>query len=254
MLPFTAEILFSSFEQYNRALWPLPIVASALGIVMLALALRPARAGDRAIGMLLALAWLWVGVGYHILHFAALDFAAPVVAGNALLGIAASIAPVGTVIRRGATVEVLATGAPLLAAPAYGAFFVVQGLLLGWRALVRNGLAFRFTGDLFGWCGLALALAAALAWPLADGLWSPGWPSVRVVGLAPGPTAVFNLGMLLLSAGRTPLHLALIPLLWTLIAGATAWILSIPQDLALPVVGIGAIVLILWKNRRYEHA
>ena len=214
MLPFTAEILFSSFEQYNRALWPLPVVAPALGIVMLALALRPARAGDRAIGMLLALAWLWVGVGYHILHFAALDFAAP----------------------------------------AYGAFFVVQGLLLGWSALVRNGLAFRFTGDLFGWCGLALALAAALAWPLADGLWSPGWPSVRVVGLAPGPTAVFTLGMLLLGVGRTPLHLALIPLLWTLIAGATAWILSIPQDLALPVVGIGAIVLILWKNRRYEHA
>ena len=59
---------------------------------------------------------------------------------------------------------------------------------------------------------------------------------------------------LLLGAGRTPLHLALIPLLWTLIAGATAWILGIPQDLALPVVGIGAIVLILWKNRRYEHA
>ena len=214
MLPFTAEILFSSFEQYNRALWPLPVVAPALGIVMLALALRPARAGDRAIGMLLALAWLWVGVGYHILHFAALDFAAP----------------------------------------AYGAFFVVQGLLLGWSALVRNGLSFRFKGDLFGWCGLALALAAALAWPLADGLWSPGWPSVRVVGLAPGPTAVFTLGMLLLGVGRTPLHLALIPLLWTLIAGATAWILSIPQDLVLPVVGIGAIVLILWKNRRYEHA
>jgi hypothetical protein len=214
MLPFTAEILFSNFEQYNRALWPLPIVAPALGIVMLALALRPARAGDRAIGMLLALAWLWVGVGYHILHFAALDFAAP----------------------------------------AYGAFFVVQGLLLGWSALVRNGLAVRFTGDLFGWCGLALVLAAALAWPLADGLWSPGWPSVRVVGLAPGPTAVFTLGMLLLGARRTPLHLALIPLLWTLIAGATAWILSIPQDLALPVVGIGAIVLILWKHRRYERA
>ena len=214
MLPFTAEILFSSFEQYNRALWPLPIVAPALGIVMLALALRPVRHGDRAIGTLLALAWLWVGVGYHILHFAALDFAAP----------------------------------------AYGAFFVVQGLLLGWSALVQNGLAFRFTGDLFGWCGLALALAAALAWPLADGLWSPGWPSVRLVGLAPGPTAVFTLGMLLLSVGRTPLHLALIPLLWTLIAGATAWILNIPQDLALPVVGIGAIVLIPSKNRRYERA
>jgi Family of unknown function (DUF6064) len=214
MLPFTAEILFSSFEQYNRALWPLPIVAPALALASLARALRPVRHGERAIGAFLALAWLWVGLGYFILHFAALDFSAPI----------------------------------------YGAFFVLEGLLFGWSAVVRNRLAFRGTGDLFCWCGLALGLAAALAWPLADALLGQGWASARVVGLAPGPTAVFTLGMLLLSAGRTPLHLAVIPLLWTLIAGATAWILSIPQDLVLPVVGIGAFVLMLWKNRRRERS
>jgi hypothetical protein len=210
MLPFTAEILFSSFEQYHRALWPLPILAPALALVILALARRPVRGGDRAIGALLALAWLWVGLGYFILHFAAYDFAAL----------------------------------------AYGAFFVLQALLLIWSAVVRNRLAFRSTRDLFCWCGLALGLAAALAWPLAEALFGPGWANARVVGLAPGPTAVFTLGMLLLSAGRTPLHLAVIPLLWTLIAGATASILGIPQDLALPVAGLGAFALILGKNRR----
>jgi Family of unknown function (DUF6064) len=212
MLPFTAEILFSSFEHYNRALWPLPIIAPALALAILALALRSVRHGDRAIGALLGLAWLWVGFGYFILHFAAFDFIAPI----------------------------------------YGAFFVLQALLLNWSAVVRNRLAFRFTGDLFGWCGLALVLAAALAWPLADSLWGQGWASARLVGLAPGPTAVFTLGMLL-CAGRTPLHLAVIPLLWTLIAGVTAWILSIAQDLALPIVGISAFVLMLWKNRRKKH-
>jgi hypothetical protein len=41
----------------------------------------------------------------------------PLITGNALFGIAASIAPVGAVIRRGATVEVLTTAAPLLAPP-----------------------------------------------------------------------------------------------------------------------------------------
>jgi len=41
----------------------------------------------------------------------------PLIAGNALFGIAASIAPLGAVISRGAAVEVLATGTPLLAAP-----------------------------------------------------------------------------------------------------------------------------------------
>jgi hypothetical protein len=213
MLPFTAEILFSSFEQYNRALWPLPILAPTLALALVFLTLRPVRHGDRAIGALVALGWLWVGLGYFLLHFAALDFSAPI----------------------------------------YGAFFVLQALLLIRTAAVRGRLAFRFTGDPFGWCGLFLALAAALAWPLADALLGQGWASARVVGLAPGPTAVFTLGLLLLCAGRTPLHLAVIPLLWTLIAGATAWILSIPQDLALPVAGIGALVLMRWKNRREKR-
>ena len=210
MLPFTAEILFSSFETYNLALWPLPILAPVLAVALVLPTLRRVRHGDRGIGALLALAWAWVGVGYFILHFAAFDFAAPL----------------------------------------YGALFVLQALLLAWIGVVRDRLLFRFAGDPLGWCGLALALAAALAGPLGDGLLGQGWASARVVGLAPGPTAVFTLGMLLLTAGRTPLHLAILPLLWTLVAGATAWILSIPQDLALPIVGVGAFALILWKNRQ----
>ena len=212
MLPFTAEILFASFAQYNQALWPLMILAPVLALALVVLALRPVRHGARAIGTLLALAWLWVGIGYHFLHLATLDFAAPI----------------------------------------YGAFFVLQGLLLAWTGVVRDRLVFGFGADLFGWCGLALALAA-VTWPLADALLGPGWASVRIVGLAPGPTAVFTLGLLLLTAGRAPLHLALIPLLWTLVAGARGWILAIPQDLALPVAGIAAVALILWKNRSFAR-
>jgi len=60
--------------------------------------------------------------------------------------------------------------------------------------------------------------------------------------------------MLLLVVGRTPLRLAIIPLTWTLVAGATAWILAIPQDLALPAAGIGAFARILWKNQGVEEA
>jgi hypothetical protein len=213
MLPFTAETLFSSFEQYNRALWPLPILALALALAIIILALRPVQGGGRAIGALLAAAWVWIGVGYHYLHFAAIDFAAPL----------------------------------------YGAFFVLEGVLFAWTGVVRGNVAFRFGADLFGWAGLALAIAAALAWPLAD-LCCHGWPSLRVAGLAPGPTAAFTLGLLLLTEGRTPLHLAVIPLLWTLVAGATAWILAIPQDLALPLAGLCGFALVLWKNRRQTRA
>ena len=92
-----------------------------------------------------------------------------------------------------------------------------------------------------------------LAWPLAD-LSGHGWPSLRVAGLAPDPTAAFTLGLLLLTRGRTPVHLAVIPLLWIVVAGATAWILAIPQDLALPLAGLCGFALVLWKNRRQTRA
>ena len=75
-----------------------------------------------------------------------------------------------------------------------------------------------------------------------------------MVGLAPGPTAVFTLGLLLLTARPHAAPPRVIPLLWTLVAGATAWILAIPQDLALPVAGLGGFALILWKNRRQARA
>jgi hypothetical protein len=147
MLPFTAEILFASFAQYNRALWPLPILAPGLALAVIFLTLRPVRHGDRAIATLLAAAWLWIGVGYFYLHFATIDFAAPV----------------------------------------YGFFFVLQGLLLAWTGVVRGNLALRFGADLAGCCGLALAIAA-VAWPLADGFramagkaraWSASHPARR---------------------------------------------------------------------------
>ena len=213
MLPFTADVLFSGFEQYNRALWPLPVLASVLALAAILLTLRPVRGGDRAIGALLTIAWLWVGVGYHLMHHAAIDFAAPL----------------------------------------YGAFFGIQALLLAWTGVVRGGLAFRFRADPFGCTGLALALGATILWPIADGLLGFGWQSARLVGLAPAPTAVFTLGLLLLTNGRTPLHLTVIPLLWTLVAGATAWVLSIPQDLFLPVAGLGGLCLILSKNRQQRR-
>ena len=70
---------------------------------------------------------------------------------------------------------------------------------------------------------------------------------------APGPTAVFTLGVLLPAEGRTPLHLTALPVLWSLIAGVTAWELAVVEDVALPLIGLGTLALIVWKNQRRRH-
>jgi hypothetical protein len=68
-------------------------------------------------------------------------------------------------------------------------------------------------------------------------------------GVAPCPTTIFTMGLLLLTEGRTPPHLAIIPVLWALVGGSAVWLLGVPEDLALPIAGLSGLGLILWKNR-----
>lgn len=74
MLPFSRAAFLSLFEQYNAAIWPAPVIAGLLGVVVLALALRPLPGSSRVISLLLSLAWLWNGVVYHGLYFAGINF------------------------------------------------------------------------------------------------------------------------------------------------------------------------------------
>lgn len=214
MLPFTADVLFSVVAQYNRAIWPAQIIAYVLGLAVILLIFRPVPHGDRLVGALLAAAWAWIGVAYYLLHVATIDFAAP----------------------------------------AYAAAFVIQGLLFAWTGAIRGKVAFRFRADPAGWAGLGLVFFAMAIYPLAGWLAGHGWPRTPLFGVAPGPTTIFTVGMLLLVEGRTPLHLVVLPVLWLLVGGAAAWLLNIPEDVALPLAGIGVFCLILWKNRRRTRA
>lgn len=210
MLPYTTEVLFSLFDQYNRQIWPLHIVFYGLAIVSIALMLWPNRHGARIISLMLAAAWAWTAMAFHYLQFATINFAAPF----------------------------------------YALLFLVQALLLVWSGVFGNRIDYRLRVDLFGGIGLALMLYALAGCPLLDWLAGNDWHSVRLFGVAPQPTMVFSAGVLLLARPRTPLYLLAIPVLWALIAGATAWVLQLTQD----YVACGAVIvtsfLAIWKNRR----
>jgi len=132
--PFTAEVYFSLFETYNRAIWPAQLVAYALGIAIVFLALRPTPAGPRIALAVLSAFWLWNGIAYHFMHFLQINFAA--------LG--------------------------------FGALFVLQGVLFAAMAVRGGRLprlrADQFGGAGLLLCVLALAAYPLLGW-LADHGW-----------------------------------------------------------------------------------
>ena len=209
LVPFTREVFLGLFEQYNAAVWPGQFAAYAVGILILLSAVRRQKGNGPLIAAALAAAWIWNAVAYHMVHFATIVWAAW----------------------------------------AFGAAFVLQGLLFLVTGVVRDRLAFRFEGGVIGWAGIGVALFAMIGYPLIGILTGQSLPRIPPFGLAPCPTAIFTLGVLLLAEPPVPLHLLIVPVLWSIVGGSAAWVLGVPQDLALPVAAVLTIVLAIGKNR-----
>jgi uncharacterized protein DUF6064 len=124
--------------------------------------------------------------------------------------------------------------------------FVAQALLLVWSGVVRKRLMMRLQAEGLGAAGLTIFLFALIAQPLIGPLLGRQWAAAEIFGLAPDPTAVATLGVLL--AARQPLwELLVLPCVWCAISGATLWTMQSPDALLLP--GVAALVLLLtaWR-------
>ena len=210
MLPFTAEQFLAVFAGYNAAVWPAQLVAYGLGAVAVALALRPSTRSDRVIAATLAVMWAWTGVAYHMLHFAAINAAAPV----------------------------------------FGALFVAQALLLLHFGIVRSRLRFGSGARLSAPLGWALVVYASVAYPLIGIATGHGDPELPMFGITPCPVTIFTLGMILLTTAPVPKSLLAVPAIWSLVGGSAAFLLGIAQDWPLIVSGLVVAPLVLVRNRR----
>lgn len=205
MILYSREVFLSVLGAYNESLWPAQILALPLGLLALALALRPRPGSDRLIAGLLAAAWLWVGAVYFLDRMATIDYAAP----------------------------------------AFGGLFILQGLLLAGLGSLAGKLAFRFDGGPAHRLGLGVALFALVGLPAI------GWLADQALfGLAPGPTALFTLGLLVLATGWARFVLAVAPLLWCLFAAWAARELEMAAEQTLPVAALVAVVAVLWRGAR----
>ena len=210
LVPFSRDVFLGLFERYNAAVWPGHLVAYAVAVLILLSAVRQQRGNGPLIAAALAAAWVWSGIVFHMTHFATLVWAAW----------------------------------------AFGAAFVLQGLLFLVSGVLRDRLAFRFEGGIAGWAGLGLAVFAMAGYPVVGVLAGQSLAQTAPFGLAPCPTAIFTLGILLLAEPPVPLHLLVIPVLWAVVGGAIGWVLDMPRDLALPIAAVLAAVLAGANNRR----
>jgi hypothetical protein len=70
-----------------------------------------------------------------------------------------------------------------------------------------------------------------------------GWRQLELFGLAPDPTAIGTLGVVLSSSGRAQWRLLVIPGMWCAISGATLWVLGSKDALVPPVAAALAILI-----------
>lgn len=197
MLPYSLDAWFSLIARMNAELAIFVVIALLLGTFVLALTWWPEFADHKEPAAVerrvgLAIAAGWIAAG-AVFH--------------------------------GFYLEPMFFGAPWLMV-----LFVGQGLLLATVAFVRP-VASALEPTPRVWLGRGLMVYALVGMPLLDLLLGPGWPALRVVGLAPEAMIVFSSGWLLTRrADWRPPVLAVLPALGGAWVGYQALALDWPID------------------------
>jgi uncharacterized membrane protein len=121
------------------------------------------------------------------------------------------------------------------AARYYAVGFALQAALLVWTGTIRDRLRFT-TETTAAKVGFALLLYALAIHPLLAPLAGRPWTQAEIFGLAPDPTALGTLGILL-AATRPHWHLLALPILWCVITALTLWTME-QAEAAVPLVTV----------------
>jgi hypothetical protein len=200
-LLFSPRTYYRLLERHNETVWPGQILTVGLGIGVLGLLQRSAPWQGRVISAIVA--GLWAGVAWWFLF------------------------------KRYATINWLATY--------FAWLFLAQAMLIAWLGVVRARLRYRPGKGLGARVGIGLFVLAVVLYPMLAPLAGRSWYQAEIFGVAPDPTVVATLGLLLLIEGRRRWELLIIPILWCAISGATLWAMGSPEVLVPPVAALLAL-------------
>lgn len=201
LLLFSPQTYYRQFELHNVEWWPLPMLGLALGFAQLLSLSRGVPRSKRLALATLALCWVWVAWAFLWQRYSAIN-------------------------------------------PAGGYFalaFTIEALLLLWLAITHGGPRVEEVPAVRRYTGAGILLYALLLHPLAGLLQGRSLAQAEILGMAPDPTALAALGILLMACGRNFWLFALIPLLWCLISGATLWAMQTADFFVSPLLALLAV-------------
>jgi hypothetical protein len=127
------------------------------------------------------------------------------------------------------------------AATWFAAGFALEAALIFWSGVLRAPIVVR------PGVGLAIFLFALVVEPLIGPLFGRAWSGIEIFGLAPDPTTVATLGVLVASE-RPRWSLMILPLAWCMASGATLWAMAAPDAFVPPLAAAAALFIAAWKT------
>ena len=118
------------------------------------------------------------------------------------------------------------------------------------EAVLLLGVTFRARVDFVGKLGVSLFVFSLAVYPLLAPLLGRGWRQSETFGVAPDPTVLATLGLLLVAEQPPPWWILPVPLLWCLVSGATLWAMGSPEVWIL--VSVAIVVLVARRLRRSD--
>jgi Family of unknown function (DUF6064) len=201
-LMFSPRTYYRLFELYNLAVWPAHLLALAGAAAVLGAPWRRAPWAGRLVAAILVAAWAWIAGAYLLTRYDDINWAARY----------------------------------------YAIGFAVQAVLLGWSGIIRDRSAVHWSAGFAPRVGLAFFLLGVVAYPLLAPLLGRPWTQAEVFAIAPDPTIMATLGVLLAAERRSGI-LLVIPLLWCAVSGATLWTMDAPEWFVMPAAASVTIVL-----------
>lgn len=176
-IPFTPEVYFRLIERVNETWWPVQLLALALGLAALILAVR---GNARWALALLAPAWAFSGIVFHLHYYAEIN----------------------------------------VAATWFGYLFIAQAvLLLALAATMGKPDPSSHPGRWRTVTGVAITVVGLLPSSLVSLARSENWSQSEFFALHPDPTALATIGLVILCLRGLKTGLAaLIPIAWAAIS------------------------------------